>query len=142
MKKNLLFLIFILLSCLDSNSIEKYKGEVLQRERAFAQMAKDEGIEKAFLYFAADSAVLNRNDKIYKGPDQFKKYFSNPIWKRARLQWQPDYIDVSKSGDLAYTYGRYTFSVTDSSGQETSSRGIFHTVWKRQEDGSWKFVWD
>lgn len=36
----------------------------------------------------------------------------------------------------------YTYSVTDSTGETKSSSGIFHTVWKRQADGTWKFVWD
>ena len=58
------------------------------------------------------------------------------------LVWKPDYVDVSESGDLAYTYGKYTFTSRDSTGRKVVSKGIFHTVWKRQEDGSWKFVWD
>ena len=51
-------------------------------------------------------------------------------------------MDVSESGDLAYTYGKYTFSAFDSNAKKIEAKGIFHTVWKRQEDGSWKFVYD
>jgi ketosteroid isomerase-like protein len=49
---------------------------------------------------------------------------------------------VSACGDLGYTWGSYTFTATDSLGATHRSEGIFHTVWKRQPDGSWKFVWD
>lgn len=47
-----------------------------------------------------------------------------------------------KSGDLAYTYGKYNFSALSTNGEKISSTGIFHTVWKKQDDGSWKYVWD
>ncbi|MFC2138829.1 YybH family protein, partial [Bacteroidota bacterium] len=59
-----------------------------------------------------------------------------------KLEWKPDYIDVSTSGDLGYTFGKFTFSAKDTTGKLIESEGIFHTVWKRQEDGSWKYVWD
>jgi len=43
---------------------------------------------------------------------------------------------------MAYTYGKYTMTIIDSAGESKVSNGIFHTVWKKQKDGSWKFVWD
>ena len=58
------------------------------------------------------------------------------------LSWKPDFVDVSASGDLGYTYGHFTYSYTDSTGTIMESSGVFHTVWKRQADGSWLFVWD
>jgi ketosteroid isomerase-like protein len=58
------------------------------------------------------------------------------------LKWTPDFIDVAASCDLGYTYGKYTFAVTDSTGKVNESRGYFHTVWKKQKDGNWRFVWD
>ena len=59
-----------------------------------------------------------------------------------KLIWKPDFVDVSASGDLAYTYGAYTYSYKDSTGAIVEQGGIFHTVWKRQADGGWRFVWD
>jgi ketosteroid isomerase-like protein len=58
------------------------------------------------------------------------------------VKWSPDFIDVSKEGDMAYTYGKYVWQSPDSTGKMNVSNGIFHTVWKRQVDGSWKYVWD
>jgi ketosteroid isomerase-like protein len=43
---------------------------------------------------------------------------------------------------MAYTYGSYIFTTIDASGNKQESRGKFHTVWKKQADGSWKFVYD
>jgi len=43
---------------------------------------------------------------------------------------------------LAYTYGKYTWQIKDTQGKITKYQGIFHTVWKKQSDGTWKYVWD
>ena len=137
-------MIFSLVSCIRFKVFDKedIKNEIMQVEADFNKMAAEQGVEKAFLYFAAPEAVLMRNDKILKGEDEFKSYFTNPVWQNSKLEWKPDFIDVAESADLAYTYGSYTLTFTDSDGNEQTSKGIFHTVWKKQDDGKWKFVWD
>ena len=143
------FLIFtftvILVSCTTSNdqdSSDKYKKEIFQVEAEFAKMADEVGIKEAFVAFADDSAVLNRNNNLVKGMQAISEIYSNEAYKEIKLDWKPDFIDVSSSGDLAYTYGQYTLTVKDSVGDEVQSKGVFHTVWRRQPDGSWKYVWD
>ena len=37
-----------------------------------------------------------------------------------------------------HSYGKYIWTSKDASGKEEISKGIFHTVWKKQKDGSWK----
>ena len=142
-KRYLLYAVFLIVAfCSCQNKKEKYIHEIRQAENDFAQMASDSGIPKAFLHFAAKEAILMRNNKLIKGHSELLKYFSNPAWESIRLEWEPSFIDVAKSGDLAYTYGNFVLFQLDSTGQENHSTGVFHTVWKRQEDGSWKFVWD
>jgi len=127
----------------DKVSMERWKKEILETEQNFAKMAMEEGIEKAFLYYAAEDAVLLRNNNLITGKDAISQYFGEQKQEdEVSLTWEPDFIDVAKSGDLGYTYGKYIFTSTDSNGNKVESKGIFHTVWKRQMDGSWKFVWD
>ncbi len=122
--------------------MEKLKLEIMVVERQFAEMTADKGIKDAFLFYAAEGAVLMRNNKVIKGKINIRKYFDSVKLKNIKLKWKPDFVDISSSGDLAYTYGKYTFSAKDQSGKEINSEGIFHTVWKKQIDGSWKYVWD
>ena len=141
------FLILILVSCNSGNDerkIEKWKSEIIQTEGAFAEMAKTEGIPTAFLAYASDDAVLMRNNSLIIGKEAIKKSFGiqDPGTGNVELSWKPDFVDVSRSGDLGYTYGKYTYSVTDSSGAVKLDSGIFHTVWKRQSNGERRFVWD
>ena len=124
-----------------SSQIEKWKEEVRQTELRFSHMADSLGVAIAFRDFAADSAVLLRGSSIIKGRNRiFERYSASPTG--GKLSWEPDFIDVANSGDLAYTYGKYIFSSKDSMGNDLRNEGVFHTVWRRQEDGSWKYVWD
>lgn len=122
--------------------LEQIKAEVRQAEKDFNDLAAREGVPAAFLAFAAEDAVLNRNNQIIKGKEAMKAYFDAGILQNVTLTWAPDFVDASASGDMAYTYGQYKFSAVDSTGQQVNSEGIFHTVWKKQADGSWKFVYD
>lgn len=145
MIKILFFGIFLVLlaSCFNkskTSDIEKWKNEILQTEMDFAEMIKKEGLHKAFVHFAADEAVLLRNNKLIIGKSAIDTLYKGQNSKG--LSWRPDFVDVSESGDLGYTYGKYVFSYTDETGKEQKDNGVFHSVWKRQPDGSWRFVWD
>jgi len=124
-------------------SIEKWKNEILETEQNFAKMVLEEGIDKAFLFYAAEDAVLMRNNELVTGKNAIRLYFEDQkLNEEVSLTWEPDFVDVAKSGDLGYTYGEYIFASIDSNGNKVESRGIFHTVWKREKDGAWRFVWD
>jgi len=141
----IVMIIFFNIYCQSDRQTEiigTYKMEVLQTERAFAKMVKDEGLKIAFTTYAADSAVLKRGNELIKGKKAIEDYYKNFKYPDARLHWEPDFIDVSESGNMAYTYGTYTFEATDDSGIVIQDTGIFHTVWKRQPDGQWRYVWD
>lgn len=125
-------------------TLEKWKSEIEEAEREFAEMAAEEGIPKAFLAFAANDAVVKRGKKLIIGKESLKESYENksPQSGTVTLTWKPDFVDVAASGDLGYTYGKYLYTATDTTGVVSIDSGVFHTVWKRQIDGKWKFVWD
>ncbi len=141
---NYLFLLCCLfISCnmkTDKQLPQAWKEEVLEAERAFAELVSKEGIHRAFVSFAAEEAVLMRNNKLVQGKKNIDVFYADQSSRN--LKWAVEFVDVAASGDLAYTYGHYTFSSIDGDGNQKEDRGIFHTVWKRQKDGSWKFVYD
>jgi len=137
--------LFTLLSCTvepRTPDLEAIKQEVRTAEKAFASMAAIDGVPAAFTHFAADDVVMLRGKRLVKGKAELREYFSSQPFSEVKLNWEPDFVDVAASGDLAYTYGSYTFSAKDSSGQVLSDTGYFHTVWKKQPEGHWRFVWD
>ena len=143
----LILLVPVLFSCNTEpgkDKMERWKQEIADTELSFAEMAEEVGISEAFLSYAAEDAVLMRNNKLVIGKENLKVLFENQASKPQdeKLRWKPDFVDVSMSGDLGYTYGQFTYSYTDSTGTSIESTGVFHTVWKRQADGEWRFVWD
>jgi ketosteroid isomerase-like protein len=126
----------------NGHSAEAYRQEIRQTERDFEKMAADSGLATAFSYFVADSGVVNARDSLFIGREAVRRFYQGWAGDDMKLRWSPDFVDVSASGDLGYTYGKYIFSYRDSVGRVVQSTGIFHTVWKRQHDGTWRFVWD
>lgn len=137
-----LFIIIQSCTTVQKQDPESLKEEIAQAEKAFNDYAAEHGVKEAFLTFAHENAVLNRRDSIIAGKEAIANYFDNQTLKNVSLQWKPDFIDVSFSGDMAYTYGKYTFSAIAPDSTTINASGIFHTVWKRDENGEWKYVYD
>lgn len=126
-----------------SNKTQKeLKKEIRQQEHAFQKMPKEQGTAQAFSTFAANDATIKRgDDSLIIGKEAIRNYYSSSAYRSAVAEWEPDFIDVSEDGTLAYTYGKYQWHFTDSTGNTNTYSGVFHTVWKRMDDGSWKYVW-
>jgi ketosteroid isomerase-like protein len=145
MRQVLMYIAFLLLliTCKPSVDMEKVKNEIFLTEKAFEKMASDQSIAAAFFTFADENAVINRgNDSLIHGREGIRNYYSNPKLQNAKVNWTPDFVDVSEDGTIGYTFGKYEWKVIKGEGDTLVSRGVFHTVWKRQKDGSWKYVWD
>lgn len=142
MNKLFLLIVLIALAGCKTTTNEEAKNEILAAEKAFTQMTAEQGVKEAFLEFASDSAVLNRGGSIIKGKSEIESYFDSQTIRDVRLEWTPEFVDVAESGDLGYTYGPFTFFGISAEGDTIQSSGVFHTVWKKQDDGSWKYVYD
>jgi ketosteroid isomerase-like protein len=86
--------------------------------------------------------MKGNKDSVITGKNDIKNVFASDEFKNATVKWSADFIDAASSGDLGYTYGKYKWEFKDSSGKISESVGIFHTVWRKQKDGTWRFVWD
>ena len=63
--------------------------------------------------------------------------------RAARIAWQPAAVDVSLSGDMAYTYGSYDFVTRGEGGApDQVEQGHYAHVWQRDERGNWLLVAD
>jgi ketosteroid isomerase-like protein len=127
----------------NSNNQNDLKQEIIKVEKEFEAAVKNKGIAKAFYDFADPNAVIKRkNDTLIKGNENIRNYYNNINLKDVNLTWTPDFVSVSEDGTLGYTYGKYLWESKDADGKTVESRGVFHTVWKKQSDGTWKYVWD
>jgi ketosteroid isomerase-like protein len=74
------------------------------------------------------------------GQDAIQAVFNEGIFSGAiaSLRWAPERAEVSVTGDLGYTVGRYQTSGVDSEGVRTVVEGTYVRIWRRQLDDSWK----
>lgn len=110
-------------------------AEVVAAENAFADRAAESGTRTAFLEFAADNGVV-----FNLKPENAKEVWQKRAVNNSLLAWRPMWVDVSTAGDLGYTTGTWAFSPTKS--DAPVSWGEYFTIWKKQTDGSWKFLLD
>jgi ketosteroid isomerase-like protein len=145
MKPTIITFIGILLSasCTHYPDKEKVAQEIYQTEMAFEKMTSEKGVAEAFYFFADEKAVIKRgNDSLIYGKENIKNFYANRNNDHAVVNWTPDFVEVSDCGTLGYTYGKYEWKIKNENGDTAIYRGIFHTVWKKQKDKSWKYVWD
>jgi ketosteroid isomerase-like protein len=118
------------------------KAEVAGMEDAFCSMAKSQGLLAAFTHFAApDAAFIDTDPRKFHGKAAVLERIG-PDKAGVSLTWSAMYTDVSDDGTLGYNYGRYVFHAPGPGGKERTGGGFFLTIWKRQSDGSWRYVMD
>lgn len=148
MKNNIkLFILFLVLNGCSPKSETKnptyVKLQIVKTEKDFEKLVTEKGFAEGFYKYADSSAVIKReHETLIVGKNNIKNYYSNPKFQNQTISWSPDAITVSSAGDMAFSYGKYIWTSKDKFGKTQISKGIFHTVWKKQKDGSWKYIWD
>ncbi len=111
-----------------------FVDEIVAAERTFAADGYASGVKLSFLKWSAPDAVMlspgpvNAHQTLARAPDQPADY-AGP-----RLIWWPLYAGAAISGDLGFTTGPYAY--------DDDRRGYYFTVWRREADGGWKWVFD
>ncbi len=133
---------FFPFAALAATAKEKAKAELIAVEHAFNAMAQEKGILPAFEHFAApDVAFIDTDPRRFRGLDAVRQRMG-PTPPGTKLTWSPLFTDVSDDGTLGYNYGRYEATGTGPDGKPVVRGGFFLSIWKRQPDGSWKYVMD
>lgn len=129
-------LCFVLTSCAKIDK-QKLINEIKTTDIEFSNLSKKEGMHTAFLeYIAEDGVMLRPNSNPIVGKDHVRDMFDLGNDSSFQLTWEPQFADVSESGDLGYTYGIYTLALND-----TTMFGTYVSVWKNF-NGQWKWVLD
>ena len=116
--------------------IETGRAELRGIDSAFSARAVAEGNGAAFgAYVADDGAMLGGEGEMTCGRSAVTRAFSSPA--PGSMTWEARIADVAASGDLGFTVGVATIH-----GGAQTRWSKYLTVWKRQRDGSWRFVSD
>jgi ketosteroid isomerase-like protein len=105
---------------------------VIAAERAFAEDAAQRGWVAAFRTYAAADAIMLSPDPV-NAQAQLAEIEGDGS---TALDWRPAYAGISRSGDFGFTTGPFQMRGRD------GIIGHYFTVWRRQTDGSWKWIFD
>ena len=116
-------------------------GQLMEADRTFASEVATRGVDAWVEAFADDGAMLQPGAEV-RGHGAIREAmagaFANPGFS---LTWDPTHAEISSSGDLGYTIGRYVSTTPGPDGPVTS-QGAYTTVWRREPAGDWKVVLD
>lgn len=102
---------------------------VVAAERAFAADGLAMGVQGSFLKHSAPEGIVLAPD-----PTLAKAAFGTPAPKGPDLVWWPLWAGIALSADLGFTTGPYTLG--------GKPAAWYFTVWAKQPDGSWKWLFD
>ena len=86
--------------------------------------------------------LLAPNAPIANTKEAIRASWAPLVAPNAATSWQSTKVEVSRSGDLAYSMGTYNLLINGPKGATTSDLGKFVEVWKKQPDGKWKVAVD
>ena len=118
--------------------------QLKDQETAWARHYAERNAQGLASHYAGDAALANPGSALVTGEDAIRKetasFAADPNLK---VDFASDRVQVAASGDLAYTRGHYTMTMTDAATKKPATgSGSYLTVWKKQPDGSWKAVED
>ena len=138
----LLVLTLLQTACDQAGRQKRLASELMEIDREFARLSVEKGANVSFLAFIDDSCVLLRPNRTpVIGRQKIEEMFNSPDTSFT-LTWEPLFADISKSGDLGYTYGIYKIEMDSPEGTLVTKEGTYVTIWKKDESGNWKFVLD
>lgn len=99
---------------------------------------------KIAAHYSDDATLMVPGGPATSGKDAIQKALAGMVTDPAlSMKFQAAKVDAAASGDLGYSQGTYTMTVTDMASKKViNDHGSYVTVYRKQADGSWKSVSD
>lgn len=135
--KQFVFAALVLVGCATSAAPERPApadvATIVAAERAFAARAGEIGWVPAFREYVAPDGELAQPGGF---ADANAELATTPDDGNRNLFWWPAYAGIARSGDFGFTTGPVSVD------EARTPRGHYFTVWRRQPDGHWKWIYD
>lgn len=132
MRSFLLALIALAAACSPSQVAQPDIAAIVDAERAFAAEASQRGWVEAFEAYSSAEAIVLQAEPV--NAHQSLAGIDPANRGDTSLNWGPEFAGVSNGGDFGFTTGPYNGG--------GAVFGQYFTVWRRQDDGSWKWIYD
>ena len=146
MKKLLFVVSLVLLFCsvvycqkqAEKPTTETSLNAVKEVWSAWGKALEAKDVDRICSLYADDLVVMpgdSLRDKTYARETWIKRFSEGVVYKMQQL----DKVEVSASGDLAYTISGYDYT-TMVKGEAKTGKYYALAVFKKQKDGSWKLI--
>jgi ketosteroid isomerase-like protein len=138
------FLLIPATSFLRGQQIDPDPAILVKTDKSFSDYSVSNGFARAFITYADEQVIkmINNSFPIIGKQQLMDKFGKNSGSNRSVLSWSPVKAEIAKSGDMGYTFGNYQFKVGLALGRDTIYYGNYVTIWRKQRDGSWKYILD
>ena len=135
-----LLIVLTTVGCSQTKVDKKAEGDkVMQVNREWSQTIATKDVDKTVSYWADDAFLMQEGQAPLKGKQAIRQMveesFKIPGFN---ISWQPQTVEVSDNGDMAYLIENAQVSFNDSTGRIVTINNKAVTIWRKQLDGSWK----
>jgi len=148
MKRTLVVLIAAALAgCTEAPPADTHAADIKSLQDNEVQWNQDfqsKDVDKIAAHYTDDAVLMNSGMPASTGKDAIRKALKDMVADPAfALKFQATQVEVARSGDVGYTHGQYTMTITDPASKKViNDKGSYVTVYKKQADGSWKATED
>jgi uncharacterized protein (TIGR02246 family) len=120
------------------------KAALKADEKNWMEEFKNGNLEALAGHYADDATFVTSAGPPANGSTEIRRFYANGLTdKNFKISIASDKVDVAASGDLAYSRGHFDEQYTDpKTGKVMSDSGSFVSIYRKQDDGSWKMVED
>lgn len=115
--------------------------DVRCREIGFSQSVENRDLEAFRSFLDADARFVAAS--VLRGVDQVAEAWS--IFFDAgppSIKWRPQVVEVLEDGKLALSRGPFISVALNADGETIESWGTFNSIWRLNDDGEWRIVFD
>ena len=120
-------------------NLTEEKMALIKTDEAFSNMSVKKGMKAAFMEYIDSNGVMLRPGYVPLIGASAIDYLLQANDTGFTLSWKPQTAFVSQAADMGYTYGIYALALNQN---DSLSFGTYVSIWKKQKDGTWKFVLD
>jgi ketosteroid isomerase-like protein len=116
---------------------------LLAADREFDAQTAEHGVDGWVSYFAEHGSMHLSSGGTVVGHEAIRELMA-PFFDDASnsLRWQPESAEILIPGLLGYTRGSYESRSRGDDGETVAAHGTYVSLWKKQDDGIWKVVFD
>jgi uncharacterized protein (TIGR02246 family) len=113
-------------------------------ETAWVQAFATKDVDKIGAFYADDASVFMPESPVITGISAIKAALKPMVEDKGfSISFTSNKVDVSSAGDLGYSQGAYTMTMTDpKTNKVLTEKGKFLTLYRKQTGGGWKAVAD